>query len=152
MHDLHVQYLYTLMNPLAFKGFFNWVYSKWVLVRVEYVAPPLQFLANVCVCMFLIQSLDRFVLCLGCFWIRVMKIKPISKQKVMDLECGDGDEFFPMVLVQIPMCNEKEVIFINLLGFNHFKKITQFVRLTYFPDMMNDRRFNSRRKIKDKDF
>ncbi|KAK1432304.1 hypothetical protein QVD17_09199 [Tagetes erecta] len=109
MHDLHVQYLYTLMNPVAFEGFFDWVYSKWVLIRVEYVAPPLQFLANVCVCMFLIQSLDRFVMCLGCFWIRVMKIKPVAKQTGMDLEAGDGDQFFPMVLVQIPMCNEKEV-------------------------------------------
>ncbi|CAA0809076.1 Probable xyloglucan glycosyltransferase 12 [Striga hermonthica] len=26
-----------------------------------------------------------------------------------DLESGDGDGYFPMVLVQIPMCNEKEV-------------------------------------------
>ncbi|XP_024964195.1 probable xyloglucan glycosyltransferase 12 [Cynara cardunculus var. scolymus] len=107
--DLHLQYLYTLTNPFAFKGFFDWIYSKWVLIRVEYLAPPLQFVANVCVCLFLIQSLDRFVLCLGCFWIRFMKIKPISKQSLPDLESGDGDGFFPMVLVQIPMCNEKEV-------------------------------------------
>ncbi|KAD4586262.1 hypothetical protein E3N88_23863 [Mikania micrantha] len=107
--DLHLQYLYTLMNPLAFKGLFDWIYSKWVLIRVEYLAPPLQFLANVCVALFLIQSLDRFVLCLGCCWIRVMKIKPVAKQTLQDLESGDGDGFFPMVLVQIPMCNEKEV-------------------------------------------
>ncbi|KAI3725627.1 hypothetical protein L1987_65418 [Smallanthus sonchifolius] len=100
--DLHLQYLYTLTNPFEFKGFFDWIYSKWVLIRVEYLAPPLQLLANVCIYMFLIESLDRFVLCLGCCWIRFMKIKPIAKQ---DLESG----FFPMVLVQIPMCNEKEV-------------------------------------------
>ncbi|KAI3784228.1 hypothetical protein L1987_43323 [Smallanthus sonchifolius] len=100
--DLHLQYLYTLTNPFEFKGFFDWIYSKWVLIRVEYLAPPFQLLANVCIYLFLIQSLDRFVLCLGCCWIRFMKIKPIAKQ---DLESG----FFPMVLVQIPMCNEKEV-------------------------------------------
>ncbi|CAH1443990.1 unnamed protein product [Lactuca virosa] len=107
--DLHLQYLYTLTNPFAFKGFFDWIYSKWVLIRVEFLAPPLQILANSCVYMFLVQSLDRFVLCLGCFLIRVMKMKPVAKQTLTDLESGEGDGFFPMVLVQIPMCNEKEV-------------------------------------------
>ncbi|XP_071715524.1 probable xyloglucan glycosyltransferase 12 [Rutidosis leptorrhynchoides] len=107
--DLHLQYLYTLTNPFAFKGFFDLIYSKWVLIRVEYLAPPLQFLANACIYLFLIQSLDRLVLCLGCFWIRFKKIKPIPKQTLPDLESGDNDGFFPMVLVQIPMCNEKEV-------------------------------------------
>ncbi|KAI3751864.1 hypothetical protein L2E82_22955 [Cichorium intybus] len=107
--DLHLQYLYTLTYPFAFKGFFDWIYSKWVLIRVEFLAPPLQILANTCVYMFLVQSLDRFVLCLGCFLIRVMKMKPVAKQTLPDLESGNGDGFFPMVLVQIPMCNEKEV-------------------------------------------
>nr|XP_043617879.1 probable xyloglucan glycosyltransferase 12 [Erigeron canadensis] len=108
-HDLHLQYLYTLSYTFKLRGFFDWIYSKWVLIRVEYLAPPLQVLANVCVALFLIQSLDRFVLCLGCFWIRVMKIRLVAKRKEVDVECGDCDGFFPMVLVQIPMCNEKEV-------------------------------------------
>ncbi|KAC9754818.1 hypothetical protein E3N88_45293 [Mikania micrantha] len=107
--DLHLQYLYTLANPLAFKGLFDSVYSRWVLIRVEYLAPPLQFLANTCIYLFLIQSLDRLVLCLGCFWIRFKRIKPEPKQTLPDLESGDNDGYFPMVLVQIPMCNEKEV-------------------------------------------
>ncbi|KVH87622.1 probable xyloglucan glycosyltransferase 12 [Cynara cardunculus var. scolymus] len=107
--DLHLQYLYTLTNPFAFKGFFDSIYSRWVVIRVEYLAPPLQSLANACIYLFLIQSLDRLVLCLGCFWIRFKKIKPLAKQTLPDLESGDGDGFFPMVLVQIPMCNEKEV-------------------------------------------
>ncbi|XP_045824972.1 probable xyloglucan glycosyltransferase 12 [Trifolium pratense] len=91
------------------KGFFDWVYSKWVLIRGEYLAPPLQFLANVCVLLFIVQSLDRLVLCLGCFWIRFKKIKPVFKlDNDVDLENGEKG-FFPMVLVQIPMCNEREV-------------------------------------------
>lgn len=105
--DLHLQYLYTLTNPFAFTGVFNYLYSKWVAIRVEYLAPPLQFLANACIYLFLIQSLDRLVLCLGCFWIKFKKIKPLAKQTLSDVE--SDDEFFPMVLVQIPMCNEKEV-------------------------------------------
>ncbi|CAH9078235.1 unnamed protein product [Cuscuta europaea] len=103
--DLQFEYLYTLTDPLAVKGVFDWLYYTWVFVRVEYIAPPLQFMANVCVILFIIQSLDRLVLCLGCFWIRLRKIKPISKHGTSDLETG----YFPMVLVQIPMCNEREV-------------------------------------------
>ncbi|KAF3780100.1 putative xyloglucan glycosyltransferase 12 [Nymphaea thermarum] len=87
------------------------VYSSWVLFRVEYIAPLLQLLADVCIILFLIQSLDRLILCLGCFWIRFKKIKPVPKGEIgvnTDLEGGNNADF-PMVLVQIPMCNEKEV-------------------------------------------
>ncbi|KAK4434294.1 putative xyloglucan glycosyltransferase 12 [Sesamum alatum] len=107
--DLQLQRLYGLTHPFAVKDVFDLLYSRWVLIRVEYLAPPLQFLANVCIVLFLIQSIDRLVLCLGCFWIKLRKIKPVPKQDPADLESGDGDGYFPMVLVQIPMCNEKEV-------------------------------------------
>lgn len=106
----HLQLQYLLASSFGFKDIFDSLYSRWVLIRVEYLAPPLQFLANVCIVLFLIQSLDRLVLCLGCFWIRFKKIKPILKQDaIADLESGENG-FFPMVLVQIPMCNEKEVL------------------------------------------
>ncbi|MED6227586.1 putative xyloglucan glycosyltransferase 12, partial [Stylosanthes scabra] len=57
-------------------------------------------------------SLDRLVLCLGCFWIRFKKIKNVAAADDygdLDLESGEKKGFFPMVLVQIPMCNEREV-------------------------------------------
>lgn len=108
--DLHLKYLYTLTNPLIVRDLFGSLYSRWVLFRVEYLAPPLQFLANACIVLFLVQSVDRLVLCLGCFWIKLKKIKPIAKEAPLDLESAEGGEgYFPMVLVQIPMCNEKEV-------------------------------------------
>ncbi|CAN6450145.1 unnamed protein product [Victoria cruziana] len=87
------------------------LYSFWVFIRVEYLAPPLRFLAELCIVMFLIQSLDRMVLVLGCFWIRFKKIKPVPKSEMganADLE-GGSDVDYPMVLIQIPMCNEREV-------------------------------------------
>lgn len=93
-------------GDLGIHGAFDWFYSRWVRLRVEYLAPPLQFLTNACIILFLIQSLDRLILCFGCFWIRLKKIKPVAKVDVKDVEAGG---FFPMVLVQIPMCNEKEV-------------------------------------------
>ncbi|GMH09965.1 hypothetical protein Nepgr_011806 [Nepenthes gracilis] len=45
---------------------------------------------------------------MGCFWIRLKKIKPVPKMNI-DLESGDGEGYFPMVLVQISMCNEREI-------------------------------------------
>ncbi|KAA8528436.1 hypothetical protein F0562_035791 [Nyssa sinensis] len=106
--NLQLQNLYKLTTPLGVKGVFESLYSRWVLIRVEYLAPPLQFLTNACILLFLVQSMDRLVLCLGCLWIRFKKIKPVPKQGSVDLESGETG-FFPMVLVQIPMCNEKEV-------------------------------------------
>lgn len=105
---LQLDYLWA--SPWGFKGVFGWIYAQWVLIRVEYLAPPLQFLANACIILFIIQSLDRLVLCLGCFWIRFKKIQPVLKPEDEDLESGEKG-YFPMVLVQIPMCNEKEVKF-----------------------------------------
>ncbi|KAL5988302.1 putative xyloglucan glycosyltransferase 12 [Asimina triloba] len=96
-------------SPLDVWGLFDSLYSRWVLFRVEYLAPSLQLLADICTVLFLIQSLDRLILCLGCFWVRVRRIKPVAKQAAEDLESGQGVGYFPMVLVQIPMCNEKEV-------------------------------------------
>ncbi|GMI90629.1 CELLULOSE-SYNTHASE LIKE C12, Cellulose-synthase-like C12 [Hibiscus trionum] len=100
------QFKYIITVSFGVKDVFEWLYSHWVLIRVGFIAPPLQLLANVCIVLFLTQSLDRLILCLCCLWIRFKKIKPIPKEDaVAALENG----FFPMVLVQIPMCNEKEV-------------------------------------------
>ncbi|XP_074273451.1 putative xyloglucan glycosyltransferase 9 [Silene latifolia] len=94
---------------LGIRVLLNWVCDKWIAVRVGYLAPVLQWVTNACVVLFLIQSLDRLVLCLGCFWIRFRGIKPVPKVGSVDIEGGDGGGYFPMVLVQIPMCNEREV-------------------------------------------
>jgi hypothetical protein len=96
---------------LAVEGLFAAGYASWVRVRLEYLAPALQFMANACVVLFLIQSADRLILCLGCLWIKLKGIKPAPKAAGKgsdDVEAGTTGEF-PMVLVQIPMCNEKEV-------------------------------------------
>ncbi|KAL9225661.1 hypothetical protein vseg_001557 [Gypsophila vaccaria] len=94
------------------RGFFGSVYTSWVRIRVGYLAPSLQWVANACILLFLLQSLDRLLLCFGCFWVRFRGIKPVPLVGPLDLEGGDSGGhgcYFPMVLVQIPMCNEREV-------------------------------------------
>ncbi|WZZ14792.1 hypothetical protein YC2023_107881 [Brassica napus] len=101
---LQVQFIFTV-SPFGVKGFFDWVYTHWVLLRLEYLA-PLSFSPMLASSLFLIQILDRLILCLGCFWIQFQKINPVPTKSFSDLE---SDCFLPMVLVQVPMCNEKEV-------------------------------------------
>ncbi|KAH0643660.1 hypothetical protein KY289_034634 [Solanum tuberosum] len=83
-----------------------------VMLAFEVIAYfKVQKLSTFCTVLFLIQSLDRLVLCLGCFYIKCKKIKPRIEGdpfKSDDLE-GSNNSYYPMVLVQIPMCNEKEV-------------------------------------------
>ncbi|KAI7980883.1 putative xyloglucan glycosyltransferase 12 [Camellia lanceoleosa] len=44
--NLQFQYLYVLANQLNVKGLFDSLYSNWVLIRVECLAPSLQFLTG----------------------------------------------------------------------------------------------------------
>ncbi|GLU07998.1 hypothetical protein SLE2022_249320 [Rubroshorea leprosula] len=86
------------------------VYAKWLDIRANYLAPPLQNLTNVCILLFLIQSVDRAVLMLGCFWIKLRRLKPTAPMEYPEGPVeGENVEDYPMVLVQIPMCNEREV-------------------------------------------
>ncbi|KAL6518858.1 Xyloglucan glycosyltransferase 4 [Orobanche hederae] len=85
----------------------RWVYVGWLDFRADYVAPGIVTLSRFCIVLFMIQSLDRLVQCLGWFWIKLKKLKPVVEEgEAWDIEDGSS---FPMVLVQIPMCNEKEV-------------------------------------------
>ncbi|CAJ2665496.1 xyloglucan glycosyltransferase 4-like [Trifolium pratense] len=98
--NLHV------IQPWEVKNLLQWFYLGWLGFREDYVAPLVLFVSQFCIVLFLIQSLDRLVLCLGCFWINFKKLKPMIDDDAYDVEDPSS---FPMVLVQIPMCNEREV-------------------------------------------
>lgn len=97
--------LSLLQYPWEVNDLLQWSYISWLSFRADYAAPLVGFLSKFCIVLFLIQSLDRLVLCLGCFWIKCKKLKPM-----VDDGCDVEDSSaFPKVLVQIPMCNEREV-------------------------------------------
>lgn len=96
----------NLINPWEVPGLVQWSYMAWLSFRVDYIAPSVVFLSKFCIILFMIQSLDWLVLCFGCFWMKCKKLKPVIEGEPYDIEdCSS----FPMVLVQIPMCNEREV-------------------------------------------
>ncbi|MCD9646479.1 putative xyloglucan glycosyltransferase 6 [Datura stramonium] len=87
----------------------EYVYANWLDIRANYLAPPLQSLTNMCIVLFLVQSVDRMVLVFGCFWIKFRRLKPFAEiEYSSDVENLNAEDY-PMVLVQIPMCNEREV-------------------------------------------
>lgn len=88
------------------QGWLHTAYFAWMSFREDYIRRPIEFLSKVCILLFVVQSLDRLVLCIGCFWIKLRKIKP----RIEGDPFREGSGYLhPMVLVQIPMCNEKEV-------------------------------------------
>ncbi|ONK69662.1 uncharacterized protein A4U43_C05F25410 [Asparagus officinalis] len=93
-------------GTIEIEGWMHSAYLAWLAFRADYIAYPIKALSNFCVLLFVIQSIDRLVLCLGCFWIKLKKIKPIIEGDPYKADVEDG---YPMVLIQIPMCNEREV-------------------------------------------
>ncbi|CAN1825220.1 Probable xyloglucan glycosyltransferase 5 [Linum perenne] len=106
-------YLHSFPKPAApdFQGLLHGVYVAWLAFRAGYIAPAIMGLSKFCVLLFLVQSVDRLVLCLGCVWIKFKRVKPVIRGgdpfKSGDVEASHYK--YPMVLVQIPMCNEREV-------------------------------------------
>ncbi|KAM1075950.1 hypothetical protein ACFX2I_023423 [Malus domestica] len=96
----------SLYQPWEAQGLVQWCYMVWLTFRVDYISPVAITMSNFCVVLFLIQSFDRLVLCVGCFWIKYKKIRPTIAEDAFDIEDPSS---FPMVLIQIPMCNEREV-------------------------------------------
>ncbi|GJY45661.1 xyloglucan glycosyltransferase 4-like protein [Tanacetum coccineum] len=104
--NLDLDFIHEFDPKQEVMGLFQWAYLSWVSFRADYIAPSIMMLSQFCVVLFMIQSLDRFVLGMGCFWIKLKGIKPQIEGDGYDIE---DDTSFPMVLVQIPMCDEREV-------------------------------------------
>ncbi|CAL5205125.1 unnamed protein product [Lathyrus oleraceus] len=103
-HNLHIP------HTSDFERLFHMAYVAWLTFRAEYIAPPIQALSKFCIVLFVIQSVDRLLLCLGCFWIKLRKVKPRISGDPFKVDDVEGSVCsYPMVLVQIPMCNEREV-------------------------------------------
>lgn len=131
--DLHLPANLHIPETMEIRGWMHMAYLSWLVFRADYIAYPIQVLSNFCVVLFIVQSVDRLILCLGCFWIKLRKIKPTLNGDPFesdDIEASGAS--YPMVLIQIPMCNEREVkilsqIYILLL----FISIVIFVHQIY---------------------
>lgn len=93
-----------------FQWLFSSVYLGWMYFRKAYIAPFLQKIADFCILLFLIQSVDRIVRCMGWMYMKWWNIKPVPRNPSLESDdINQPDMGHPMVLVQVPMYNEREV-------------------------------------------
>lgn len=90
-----------MIRPHEVTNITHAVYLQWLSIRADYIASFIVYLSRFCIVLFLVQSIDRFVQCVGYFWIKCKGLKPVLPE--------NASLYYPMVLVQIPMCNEQEV-------------------------------------------
>ena len=86
-----------------------WDLGKWPLV-----VPLLKLMVNVCLVMSVMLFLDRVYMGVVKLFIKLLGRKPEKNYKweAMKDDIELGSSSYPMVLVQIPMYNEKEVPYI----------------------------------------
>ena len=95
----------------------------WELIRVPLIVPLLKFAVVVCLAMELMLFAERLYMGIVIVLVKLFWQKPEKRYNwepmKEDLEAGSST--FPLVLIQIPMFNEKEVSLITFLDFcNYF--------------------------------
>ncbi|XP_052184633.1 glucomannan 4-beta-mannosyltransferase 9-like isoform X2 [Diospyros lotus] len=83
----------------------------WEQAKAPVVVPALRFLVVVCLAMSVMLFVERVYMGIVIFLIKLLRRKPQKQYKweAMKEDLELGNSAFPMVLVQIPMYNEKEV-------------------------------------------
>ncbi|KAL8145949.1 hypothetical protein AgCh_003904 [Apium graveolens] len=104
------------METLVFRGItLNGILDQlgmpWNLGKVPLVVPLLKLMVNICLVMSVMLFLDRVYMGIVKLFIKLLRRKPEKNYKweAMKNDIELGSSAFPMVLVQIPMYNEKEV-------------------------------------------
>ncbi|KAL9672104.1 hypothetical protein QQ045_028352 [Rhodiola kirilowii] len=85
----------------------------WELIKAPLIVPMLQFCVYICLTMSLMLFMERVYMGIVIVLVKLFWKKPEKRYKCdpipdEDLECGSSSNF-PIVLVQIPMFNEREV-------------------------------------------
>jgi hypothetical protein len=86
----------------------------WLMVRAPIVAPLLQLAVNLCLVMVTMLFVERIFMCGVLVVVKLLGRTPKTTYKfepMKDTDLEFGNSAYPMVLVQIPMYNEKEVLY-----------------------------------------
>lgn len=83
----------------------------WVEVRAPIVAPLLQFAINICLVLVTMLFVERMFMCGVLVFVKLLRRTPETTYRWEPIkdDVEYGNAAYPMVLVQIPMYNEKEV-------------------------------------------
>ena len=103
-----------IFQSITLNGILDQIVMLWNIIKLPFVVPTLQVMVNVCLVMSVMLFMER--VCMGIFklFIILLRRKPETNYKweAMQDDVEFGTSNYPMVLVQIPMYNEKEVPYI----------------------------------------
>ncbi|KAI3864315.1 hypothetical protein MKX03_004523 [Papaver bracteatum] len=83
----------------------------WDLFRISFIAPILRVFVVICLVMSVMLFIERVYMSAVILYVKIFGLKPQKRYKYEEIEddIEKGSSHYPMVLVQIPMYNEKEV-------------------------------------------
>lgn len=97
-------------------GFSGQVGMIWQVLKAPLIVPVLKLLVMICLVMSIMLFIERVYMGVVIAFVKLFGRKPNKRYKWEaikdDIELGNSA--YPMVLVQIPMYNEKEVCFLML--------------------------------------
>ena len=101
----------AVVAPGSLSALFDQLIEVWLQVRAPIVAPLLQFAINVCLVMVTMLFVERIFMCGVMVFVKLLRRTPekIYKFEPIHDDLEFGNSAYPMVLVQIPMYNEREV-------------------------------------------
>ncbi|XP_022144694.1 glucomannan 4-beta-mannosyltransferase 9-like [Momordica charantia] len=87
------------------------LYMAWEAIRAPLIAPLLRFLIVICTTLSIVQFVERIYMGVVIILVKLLGRTPEKRFKweAMKDDSELGSSAYPMVLVQIPMFNEKEV-------------------------------------------
>ena len=109
----------------------------WQQVRQPVVVPVLRWTVGVCLAMSVMLFAEKVYMGIVILLIRVFGKRPQKQYKwepMKELDVELGNSAYPMVLVQIPMYNEREVITqfsLIVLVFEKTQSISSFSKLLF---------------------
>ncbi|XP_022859693.1 glucomannan 4-beta-mannosyltransferase 2-like [Olea europaea var. sylvestris] len=88
----------------------------WELIRAPLIVPLLRIAVYICLAMSIMVFIERLYMGIVIILVKLFWKKPQRRYKweAMEDDLESGSAVFPMVLVQIPMFNEKEVYKISI--------------------------------------
>lgn len=102
----------TTFGSMHYDGSGSQMGLIWQQARAPLVVPVLKLLVALCLAMSVMLFVERVYMGVVIIFVKLFRYKPEKKYKWEplrdDLEIGNSA--YPMVLVQIPMYNEKEVV------------------------------------------
>lgn len=99
----------------------------WELIKAPLLVPMLRISVCICLAMALMLFIERVYMGIVIILIKLFWKKPEQRYKFQLIEDDEehGSSNFPVVLVQIPMFNEKEVLFLHFFDFWVFDAKTE---------------------------